>query len=281
MRVAVCQLGLAVGDLEGNRASGARAIVAAADAGAELVLLPELSDSGYVFSSLAEARGCASPSQDNPTIDRWLELARQRNLAIIGGFCELGEDGKLYNSAACVDPTGVRLIYRKVHLWDHEGEFFSPGDQLSPICELMGVKVAVAICYDLEFPELVRLLALQGAEVLAVPTNWPAMEAPTDERPIELIKAQASAATNGIWIAIADRGMMERGVGWAGCSTIITPDGYPATTPLSADETGIVVTDIEPSRARDKSVTPRNHLFRDRREDVYRVVVQACASQSD
>jgi predicted amidohydrolase len=279
MRVAVCQLDLAVGDLQGNRASGVQAIVAAAGSGADLVLLPELSDSGYVFSSLAEARSCASSSRENPTLDEWIDLARQYNLAIIGGFCELGEDGKLYNSAACVDPTGVRLIYRKMHLWDHESEFFSSGNQLSPICELMSVKVAVAICYDLEFPELVRLLALQGVEVLAVPTNWPATVTPADERPIELIKAQASAATNGIWIAIADRGMTERGVDWVGCSTIINPDGYPTATPLSAEQIGIVVTDIEPSRAGDKSVTPRNDLFRDRREDVYRVVVQVDAPQ--
>jgi predicted amidohydrolase len=242
--------------------------------GADLVLLPELSDSGYVFSSLVEARSCASPSRENATIDGWLDLARQHNLAVIGGFCELSDDGRLYNSAACVDPSGVRLIYRKMHLWDRESEFFSSGDQLSPICEFMGVKVAVAICYDLEFPELVRLLALQGVEVLAVPTNWPATVTPADERPIELIKAQASAATNGIWIAIADRGMTERGVSWAGCSTIIAPDGYPETAPLSSEQTGIVVADIEPSRASDKSVTPRNDLFRDRREDVYRVVAQ-------
>lgn len=256
---------------------GAQAIVAAAEAGANLVVLPELSDSGYVFSSLEEARSCASACHENPTIDGWLELARQYDLAVIGGFCELDEDGTLYNSAACVDPTGLQLVYRKIHLWDHESEFFAAGNQLSPICELMGARVSVAICYDLEFPELVRLLTLEGVELLVVPTNWPASEISIDEHPIELIKAQASAATNGIWIAIADRVMTERGVDWIGCSTIVSPNGYFSAAPLAPDKTGIVIADIEPSKANDKSLTSRNDLIGDRREDVYRLVAQGDA----
>jgi len=270
MRVAVCQLQLSVGNLEENRAAGVAAIEKACSEGAHLVVLPELSDTGYVFTSQDEARQMASSAADSPTLAGWTAMARAHGVIIVGGWCERGDDGTLYNSATCVGPRGPLLHYRKLHLWDREREVFAPGAQLSPIVELdSGVRLGVAICYDLEFPELVRLLALAGADLLAVPTNWPASTTPSGERPIEFVKAQASAATNGIWIALADRCGPERGVDWLGLTTVLTPEGFPAVAPLVPDAPGIVTTEIDPLRSRTKALNTHNDLLLDRRLDLY------------
>jgi predicted amidohydrolase len=116
--VAVAQLALNVGEPDANRQAARIAIAQAALAGARLVVLPELSDSGYVFSDADEVRSLASPAASCITLREWRSLAARHDLAIAGGFCELGPDGRLYNSAAIVDASGTRAVYRKAHLWD-------------------------------------------------------------------------------------------------------------------------------------------------------------------
>ena len=77
---------------------------------------------------------------------------------MVGGFCELGEDGRLYNSAAVVDATGVLGVYRKIHLWDREKLFFGPGHAAAPVVATRVGRIGVAVCYDLFFPELAAVL---------------------------------------------------------------------------------------------------------------------------
>jgi predicted amidohydrolase len=134
--VAVAQLALNVGEPDANRQAARIAIAQAALAGARLVVLPELSDSGYVFSDAGEARSLASPAASCITLREWRSLAARHDLAIAGGFCELGPDGMLYNSAAIVDASGTRAVYRKAHLWDAEKKIFTPGDDAPPVVEL-------------------------------------------------------------------------------------------------------------------------------------------------
>ena len=165
--VAVAQLKLAVGELDANRAAARAAVAEAALAGARLVVLPELSDSGYVFSDGGEALSFASPASSGVTLREWRSLAARHDLTIAGGFCELGPDAKLYNSAAIVDASGTRAVYRKAHLWDAEKRIFTPGDSAPPVVELPFGNVGLMICYDLEFPEWVRLAALSGADLIA------------------------------------------------------------------------------------------------------------------
>ena len=134
--IAVAQLAIAVGELDANRQAAASAVAEAAEAGARLVVLPELCDSGYVFDDAApaaEARGLASPAGDSVTLRQWRSLAAAHQLVIVGGFCELGGDGRLYNSAALVDASGTRAVYRKAHLWDQEKLVFTPGDAPPPV----------------------------------------------------------------------------------------------------------------------------------------------------
>lgn len=269
--VAVAQLALAVGELDANRQAVSAAVGEAAAAGARLVVLPELSDSGYVFSDAGEARSHASPAATGVTLREWHSLADRHNLAIAGGFCELGPDGKLYNSAAIVDASGTRAVYRKAHLWGNEKKIFTPGDDAPPVVELPFGNVGLMICYDLEFPEWVRLAALSGADLIAAPVNWPASgtPAPPGERSGEVIAAQAAAMSNGVFILVADRCNSERGVDWLGGSVIIQRGGYPAAGPVCEDRTALLTATIDLRLARDKRISELNDLFTDRRPDLY------------
>jgi 5-aminopentanamidase len=276
--VAVAQLGISVADPDANRAAGAAAVAAAARAGARLVVLPELSDSGYVFTDAAEARSLAAPAAANPTLDGWCRLAAEHGIVIVGGFCELGGDGLLYNSAAIVDATGTRAVYRKAHLWDAEKFIFTAGEAEPPVAELPFGRVALMICYDLEFPEWVRVAALRGADLIAAPVNWPAASHPDGERPAEVIKAQAAAAVNGVFVAVADRCRTERGVRWISGSLIVGPDGYPLAGPVLADSGELLIADCDLPRARDKSFGPNNDVLADRRPDLYGPVTEPASA---
>jgi predicted amidohydrolase len=269
--VAVAQIALAVGDLDANRRSVRAAVAEAAAAGARLVVLPELSDSGYEFSDADEARSCASRAVTGVTLREWRSLAERHDLTIAGGFCEMGSDGNLYNSAAIVDESGTRAVYRKAHLWDAEKKIFTPGDDAPPVVELPFGNAGIMICYDLEFPEWVRLAALRGADLIAVPVNWTASgsPAPPGERSGEVIAAQAAAATNGVFIAVADRCGTERGVDWLGGSVIIRRGGYPVAGPLCQDRSAVLTATIDLRQARDKRIGELNDLFADRRPDLY------------
>ena len=271
-QIAVAQLAITVAEPDANRQAAAEAVAEAAAAGARLVVLPELSDSGYVFDAedpAAEARGLAAPVADSATLRQWQALAGRHRLVIVGGFCELGADGRLYNSAALVDASGTRAVYRKAHLWDNEKIPFTPGDAAPPVVETEFGRVAVMVCYDLEFPEWTRLVALDGADLIAAPVNWPGYRWPAGERPAEVIKAQAAAAANGVFVAVADRCRDERGVSWISGSLIAGPDGYPLAGPVLADRPAVLTAACDLPRARDKSVSGHNDLLADRRPELY------------
>ena len=269
--VAVAQLALAVGSPDANRAAAEAAVAEAAVAGARLVVLPELCDSGYVFAGAEEARALASPADGNPTLRGWRSLAVAYDVVIVGGFCELGDDGRLYNSAAIVDASGTRVVYRKAHLWDTEKKVFTPGDGPPPVVELPFGRVGLMICYDLEFPEWVRLAALEGADLIAAPVNWPAPDVtvPAGERPAEVMKVQASASVNGVFIAVADRCADERAVSWIGGSVIVSPEGFPLAGPVIADRPAVLAAACDLTLARDKRISAANDVLADRRPELY------------
>lgn len=267
--IAVCQLALAVGRRAANRAAARDAVVRAAAAGARLVVLPELVNSGYVLAGPEEARDLAEPLT-GPTVGEWTTLAREHGLVIVGGFCELDDAGAVRNSAVLVDATGPRAVYRKAHLWGDEPDLFLPGSHAPPVIETALGRVGLLVCYDVEFPEWVRLPALEGADVIAVPANWPAGTAPDGERSVLVVNVQAAAYVNRVFVALADRCGAERGQGWTGGSVIVGPDGYPLDGPVSADRPAMLLTDCDLSAARDKTVGRRNDAHADRRTDLYR-----------
>ncbi|MGH3374200.1 MAG: nitrilase-related carbon-nitrogen hydrolase [Actinoallomurus sp.] len=267
--IAVGQLALAVGHAEANRAAARDAIVRVAAEGARLVVLPELTNSGYVFDSAEEARGLAE-HLTGPTVSGWTALAREHDLVIVGGFCERDDDGAVRNSAVLVDADGPRAVYRKAHLWGDEPDFFVPGAQPPPVIDTAVGRVGLLICYDVEFPEWVRIPALAGADILAIPANWPAGTSPAGERSALVVNVQAAAYANRVFVALADRCGAERGAGWTGGSVLAGPDGYPLAGPVLADRPALLVAECDLRRARDKALGPRNDIHADRRTDLYR-----------
>jgi 5-aminopentanamidase len=267
-RLAVCQLCLELGKIDSNISASLDAVREAADRGAEIVLLPELADTGYCFADAAEARGLASPADGSKALAAWTQVAADRGLVIVGGFCELDGD-RIYNSAVILDGGELRAVYRKAHLWNREKLIFTPGNEPPPVVPTRLGRLSVCICYDVEFPEWTRLPALSGAQILAAPVNWPRLPRPERERPSETVKAQAAAAANGIYVAVADRCGDERGVSWVGGSAIFDPRGYPLCGPLLRDEPAVQVAEIDVARADDKTLNDHNDLLGDRRTDLY------------
>lgn len=268
LKVAACQLWLDVAQCSSNLARAEAAVAVAAGHGAELVVLPELTNSGYVFTDLDEVRERAQPA-DGPVVLDWCELARRHRLVLVAGFAELGDGGRFYNSAVLIDRGEVRAVYRKVHLWDTEKEIFTPGSHAPPVVDTAVGRIGVMICYDLEFPEWTRLVGLAGAQVLAAPTNWPAGDRPATERPIEVIRVQAAASVNRIAIVAADRCGSERGVDWVGGSAIVGPDGYPLAGPLPTARPEVLTAELDLAEIDRKSTSLRNDVFADRRPELY------------
>lgn len=268
--VACCQVALQVGDLEGNRVRVLAAVQQAADQGAQVIVVPELANSGYVFREAAEAEALAE-TVDGPTVAGWVEAARQLGVVIVGGFCERGA-GALHNSAVLVDPTGVRALYRKAHLWDREKLVFVPGEDAPPVVDTAFGRIGVVVCYDLEIPEWVRLPAIAGAELLCAPVNWPAFPRPAGERPTEVVRVQASASVNRMFIAACARAGTERGVEWVTSSTIVDADGWPLALSVSHAEDLLLAT-CELDAARDKRISEHNDVHADRRPSLYGPVI--------
>ena len=266
-RVACAQIPLSIGDTEGNRVTCRTAVESAARGGAAVVVLPELASSGYVFSDRDELSSVAE-TRDGATITDWANLAEAFELTIVGGFPEAADEA-IYNSAAVVDPTGLRAVYRKAHLWDSENAVFDRGDDLPVVVDTVHGRIGVMICYDVEFPEWVRAVALSGADLLCAPVNWPLLPRPDGERPTEMVRALAGAGMNRMPIAVCDRVGTERGQDWIGGSVITDADGYP----LAMAEFGkadVVVADVDLAESRIKRINAHNDVHADRRTDLYR-----------
>jgi predicted amidohydrolase len=264
---ACCQLALDVEDPGECRRRAANAIEHSAQQGANIVVLPELAATGYRFQSMREVESVAE-STDGPTLTQWHALAARHGIVVVGGFVEAGEDGRCHNSAALVDASGVRAVYRKVHLWDEESRWFAPGTDMPPVVRTPFGRLGVLVCYDLEFPEWVRVAALNGTEVLCAPVNWPLFPRPEGERPTEVVKVQADAGVNRMYVVACDRVGPERGTDWLGGSVIVDPDGFPLTE-LRLGLEAVVTARFDPHEAADKAITPRNDVFADRRPQLY------------
>ena len=270
VRVACHQLAPILGDVDGNRERALDAIDAAAAAAAQVVVLPELVSTGYVFEDAEEARGLAEPA-GGPTLAGWAERARTHGLVLVGGFAEQGGDGRLYNSAALVDARGLRAVYRKAHLWDREPLVFTSGDAPPPVVDTPHGRIGMMVCYDLEFPEWVRSVALRDAELLCVPTNWPREACPAGEKPMEVLRTMVAAATNRMAIAVCDRCGSERGTDWVAGTAIAGADGWLLAGPPATPEPALVLADVDLAASRDKALGPRNDVLADRRPELYAI----------
>jgi predicted amidohydrolase len=264
-RIVCRQLVPAIADLSANIAMTTAAIRESVGAGAQIVIVPELALSGYMLDSVDEARSVAiTPS--HPVFADWARAVAEVDGVAVGGFTELGDDGLIYNSAAVVGAAGVLAVYRKVHLWDKEKLLFTPGSAAPPVVDTPVGRIGVLICFDLEFPEFPRSLALRGAELIAAPTNWPKEWAPDGERVPEVTVAMATAYSNHVAIAACDRAGAERGQEWNEASCIVDERGWVVAT---ADADGVVTADLDLARSHDKTLSDMVDVFDDRRPELY------------
>ncbi len=171
VKVACIQFLPVFGDKDANLSAMARDIRKAAHLGAEIVVLPELADSGYVFNTAPELAGLAEAIPGGRSAESLIALARELGIHIVSGLAE-SDAGRFYNSAILCGPDGYIGKYRKLHLWNRENLFFAPGDLGLPVFDTRLGRIGIAICYDGWFPETFRQLALNGAELVCVPTNW-------------------------------------------------------------------------------------------------------------
>jgi predicted amidohydrolase len=269
--VAACQVALDIDDPSGTQQRLGQAVRQAVSQGAELVVLPELASSGTCFRTAAEAQAAAQPV-DGRFVGWLTGLSAELGCALVSGLCEASGDD-VFNTAVVVQAGEVLTVYRKVHLWGSESQFFTPGTMQPVVVDTVAGRVAPMICYDQEFPEWIRIAADMDAEIITVPANWPMLARPLGERPLEVIKAQAFAGTYRVFIVIADRCGTERGQNWIGGSVIVGPDGYPLAGPASDGaeqaEAQVLLADVDARLASDKVLGPHNHARRDRRPDLY------------
>ncbi len=230
---------------------------------ADLVVLPELALSGYYFKDKNEALQYSEDINNSESLDRLASIAATKDMFLVVGFAERAGD-RCYNSAALIGPDGIEHVYRKVHLFNEEKFCFDAGDIPFTVNTVKGVKVGLIVCFDWAFPETIRTLALQGAQVICQPAN------------LVLTFCQqtmlARSIENRVFIITCNRyGEDKRPQGslkFTGRSQIVAPGGeliYQAMAQRDAS----FVTSIDPTLADNKMITRHNHLFDDRRPEFY------------
>ncbi len=270
VKIACLQMEPKVGEKDRNLKRSLEMIEQASAAGATLVVLPELCNSGYLFETRAEASALSEEIPDGPTCRAWAKAAARHKLHLVAGIAE--RDGRaVYNAAVVIGPQGYIGTYRKNHLWAAENLFFEPGNLGVPVFHSDIGRIAVAVCYDIWFPEVFRLAALQGADILCVPTNWvPMPEQPEQLPKMSNILAMAGAHANSMFVAAADRIGTERGQPFIGSSLLVSHTGWPLAGPASEDCEEILIAEVNLSDARRKrNWNDFNQVLRDRRIDVY------------
>ncbi|WP_286886527.1 nitrilase-related carbon-nitrogen hydrolase [Aneurinibacillus sp. UBA3580] len=261
--------------IDTNRRTNGQAIEALFADGAKIIVLPECANHQYVMRSRDEADAFAE-ELDGPSVAYWQRLASVYGGYIAGGILER-EGSTLYNTAVLVGPNGPVGHYRKVHLFDWEKEYLSPGNVgfQTFLIEKLKTTVSMLVCYDLRFPEAVRSVALGGCDVLLVPTTWTSIGKSVlwDERGYCLANYLAVAHTysNRMAIVCADRAGKERDVRYMGASLIVDSMSRVVAGPASKYDADCLLADVDVSLSRDKRVGKRNDLLKDRRPEHYKL----------
>jgi len=260
MKVAIYQNDPLFGEVEKNVLETGRAVM---EKEFDILVLPELFATGYLFRHKEEALELADPAGTGYAFGGLFQLAEIKNALIIYGFPEK-RDGKLFNSAIAVFPNGDFRVYQKTHLFDREKEIFSPGETGFFVFEFRGARIGIMICFDWRFPESARKLTLLGAQIICHPSNLVLPHCPS--------AMVIRALENGVFTVTANRTGIENRAGsrleFIGQSRIIAPTGE-IMAELGKDEKGVAIVDIDPKLADNKSVTQRNDLLKDRRPEFY------------
>ena len=234
----------------------------------DLLVMPELANSGYLFTSSDELAVLSEEIPNGKFCNALREICRDKNAFIVSGICE-GHKGSYYNSSVLVQPDGKIHTYRKIQLFYEEKLWFQPGNFPLTVYEIKSsllkpVKIGMMVCFDWIFPEVTRTLALKGARIICHPANlvMPFCQDAMVTRAIE----------NGIFTITSNRTgkevKEEKELNFTGLSEIVNPKGK-ILHRGTHDKEEVVVLEIDPSEAIDKHINPMNDLFADRREEFY------------
>jgi predicted amidohydrolase len=234
---------------------------------AELVILPELWSSGYVFSSHAEVAALAEDARTGLTARALAAAARRDKRHYIAGFPEVAR-GRYYNSALLAGPGGIKAVYRKLHLFEREAVWFSPGNLPLEVQRVGPARIGMLICFDWRFPEAARVLALRGADVIAHPSN---LVFPNAQEAMRV-----RALENRIYTVTANRTGTEKRpdgtVPFTGRSQAVDPFGKVMVRAGKTESVARAV-DCDLALARDKRLTAITPIFSNRRPEFYGAIV--------
>lgn len=263
MKIGFVQFAPALGDVQATIRQLDRLI--GHGAAADIWVLPELCNSGYNFGSRERAWETSDEIAGSVFIQYLETVCTRRNFHIVSGFNERDGDS-LYNSAILVGPGGYIGKYRKLHLFMKEKDYFAPGDVGLPVFDVGSCKLGMLVCFDWIFPEVWRILALRGADLICHPANLVLPGLAQSAIPVH-------ALTNRVYIVTANRIGAEGDLAFTGLSTIASPTG---AVLVQASQLGeeIGVVDVDVGLARDKMITSRNHIFADRRPQDYSFLLE-------
>ena len=270
IRVACLQTEPKLAQVDHNLARQAEMCAEAITAGADLLVLPECSTTGWAFESREQAMSVGEPVPDGTACSQWIELCHDTGTHLVAGVVERVED-HLYNTAVLIGPDGLIGTYRKAHTWALEKTFYEPGDLGLPVYETPLGRIGMHICYDCWFPESFRLLAAQGADLICAPSNWVPVPTQRDDLPVMAnMLCMTNAHANLVYVAAAGRVGFDGDQAFIGRSIIVDHAGWPIAGPASGVDEEIIYADMDliGSRA-DRQGNPFNQPLRDRRTDVY------------
>lgn len=228
--------------------------------GLDLLVLPELCNSGYNFESRAQAWVTSEEIGGGVFIQFLESLCLRLGCHVVSGLNER-QGSHLYNSAVLVGPRGYVGRYRKLHLFMNEKDFFEPGDVGLPVFDIGPCRIGMLVCFDWIFPEAWRVLALKGADIICHPSNLVLPGLAQRAVPIH-------ALTNRYYVVTANRIGSEGELTFTGMSTIADPEGQ-ILAQASLGEEEVSRIEIDVSLARTKEITSRNNIMADRRPDQY------------
>lgn len=230
----------------------------------DLIVLPELFATGYQFVSQEEVFQLAEPVPDGATTKRLADIAARRGMTIVAGLPER-DGGRCFNSAVVVGPKGFIGCYRKTHLFFEETLWFTPGDSGFHVWDIGPAKVGVMICFDWYYPESARTLALQGADIIAHPSNLVLPNCP-DSMVTRCLENRVFSVTANR-IGSEARGGKDR-LTFIGLSEVVSPRGR-ILHRAPRDIEDLTLVEIDPAEARLKALNDYNDLLRDRRPAFY------------
>lgn len=267
LKIAGAQIDVALGDREHNFARMQSALRETAGHGAQLTVFPECALTGYCFETLEEARPLAE-AVAGPSSQRLAQVCRELDAYAVFGMLE-ADGERVFNAAVLVGPSGVVASYRKIHLpYLGVDMFTTPGDRPFAISRAGELRLGMNICYDGAFPEAARVMALDGADLIALPTNWP----PGAECTADFV-INTRAMENHVYYAAINRVGTERGFRFIGKSKICGPSGC-VLAEAPHEEEALLYAEIDLELARRKRVirVPGKHeidRFADRRPEMY------------